>query len=320
MTGPPGTGGSPVRHPAVSGSFYPADPVELTELVDGLLKTARPPDDAVTAGEAGLAGILVPHAGLVYSGHVAAVAWRLAESAWRLAERAWRLASSDVPAAGEEPTTIVLLGTNHRAGWLHGIGVWEAGTWRTPLGDVAVDEDLAAEIVALGPPFRVDRDAHRSEHSLEVQLPFVSRALSGARIVPLAISAGRGELAVSAGARLGALLAQRRTKGARICVAISTDMAHYPPATVGARVTEELAPIILALEPTRLAHREAEIADPGLRGVVCGMCGIEPTVLGLAALGAMGVERGIRLAAATSADVGGPSDRTVGYLAAAFPG
>ena len=225
-----------------------------------------------------------------------------------------------MPAAGLEPTTIVLLGTNHRAGWLQGIGVWEAGTWRTPLGDVAVDEDLAAEIVALGPPFMVDRDAHRSEHSLEVQLPFVSRALSGARIVPLAISAGRGELAKSAGARLGALLAERRSQGARTCVAISTDMAHYPPATVGARVTEELAPIILALEPIRLAHREAEIADSGLRGLACGMCGIEPTILGLAALRAMGVERGIQLAAATSADVGGPSDRTVGYLATAFPG
>jgi AmmeMemoRadiSam system protein B len=97
-------------------------------------------------------------------------------------------------------------------------------------------------------------------------------------------------------------------------------MAHYPPATVGARVTEALVPIILALEPAQLAHREAEIADSGLRGVACGMCGIEPTVLGLAALRAMGVERGIRLAAATSADVGGPSGRTVGYLSVAFPG
>ena len=307
MTGRAGPTGAPVRRPAVAGSFYPADPVELGELVDGLLENARPPEDTVAGTGAGLAGILVPHAGLVYSGHVAAIAWRLAEGAWRLA-------------AGQEPTTIVMLGTNHRAGWLHGIGVWDAGTWRTPLGDVAVDEDLAAEIVALGPPFMVDRDAHRSEHSLEVQLPFISRALPGARILPLAISAGRGELCVSAGTRLGALFAGRRTQGARICVAISTDMAHYPPATVGARVTEELAPIILALEPAGLAHREAEIADSGLRGVACGMCGIEPTVLGLAALRAMGVERGIQLAAATSADVGGPSDRTVGYLATAFPG
>lgn len=317
MTGPPdptpATDGSAVRRPAVAGSFYPADPVELAELVDGLLESARPPDDAVAAVEAGLAGILVPHAGLVYSGHVAAVAWRLAAGAWRLAAGA-ALAASDAP------TTLVMLGTNHRAGWLHGIGVWEAGTWRTPLGDMAVDEDLAAQIVALGPPFMVDRDAHRSEHSLEVQLPFVSRTLPGARIVPLAISAGGGELAVSAGARLGTLLAKRRAKGIRTSLAISTDMAHYPPATVGARVTEALAPIVLALEPTRLAQREAEIADSGLPGLACGMCGIEPTVLGLAALRAMGVEQGIRLAAATSADVGGPSGRTVGYLAAAFPG
>ena len=190
--------------------------------------------------------------------------------------------------------------------------------WRTSRS--GVDRDLTDAVLELGPPFLRDAECHLGEHSLEVQLPFVSVVLPGARIVPLAISAGRGELAKSAGARLGALLAERRTQGARICVAISTDMAHYPPATVGARVTEELAPIILALEPIRLAHREAAIADSGLRGLACGMCGIEPTILGLAALKAMGVERGIQLAAATSADVGGPSDRTVGYLAAAFPG
>jgi hypothetical protein len=307
---------APVRHPAVAGSFYPADPDELAELVDGLLETARPSDDAAAAVEAGLAGILVPHAGLVYSGRVAAVAWRLIAS--------FAPAPEPPPEAGSPmtsgATSIVMLGTNHGAGWLDGVGIWDAGGWRTPLGDVEVDEDLAAEIVALGPPFVVDRDAHRTEHSLEVQLPFVSSALPGARIVPLAIGTGTGELALRAGDRLGALLAERRTRGAHISLAISTDMAHYPPAAVGARVTEELAPLILELEPTRLARREADIARSGLPGVACGMCGIQPTVLGLAALRAMGVERGIRLAAATSADGGGPSGRTVGYLAAAFPG
>jgi len=288
------------RPPAVAGSFYPADADELAGLVDDLLATARPGDDAVTATAAGLAGILVPHAGLAYSGHVAAVAWRLV--------------------ATVAPTTIVMLGTNHRAGWLRGVGVWDADAWLTPLGAVEVDADLAARIVGLGPPFMVDRAAHRSEHSLEVQLPFVRRALPGTRIVPLAISAGRGELAVRAGTRLGALLAERRAAGIRVCLAISTDMAHYPPATIATFVTEELAPVILGSDAAELARQEAEISGAGLRGMACGMCGIEPTVLGLAALRAMGVGPGVRLAAATSADAGGPRERTVGYFAAAFPG
>jgi AmmeMemoRadiSam system protein B len=310
------TADAPARRPAVAGSFYPADRDELAQLVDRLLAAARPPNDALAAVEAGLAGILVPHAGLSYSGHVAATAWRLAAGVPVRGERS--SAASGATPFGD--STVVLLGTNHSAGWLDGVGVWDAGAWLTPLGEVGLDEGLAAEIVALGPPFAVDRDAHRSEHSLEVQLPFVCRALPGARIVPLAIGTGRGDLAVRAGDLLGTLIAQRRATGADVRLAISTDMAHYPPAAIGAQVTDDLAPIILALDPTRLARREADIARSGLQGVVCGMCGIEPTVVGLAALRAMGVRRGVRLAAATSADAGGAPEQTVGYLAAAFPG
>jgi AmmeMemoRadiSam system protein B len=287
----------------VAGSFYPPDANELADRIDSLLGAARPGDAATTAARAGLAGILVPHAGLVFSGPVAATAWRLAGSVF----------------SGQD-TTIVLLGTNHGAWWLDGVGIWDAGAWRTPLGDVEVDAELASGISALGPPFAVDREAHEAEHSIEVQLPFVSRAMPLARIVPLAVGAGTGRDAVGAGERLGDLLATRRAEGARICLAISTDMAHYPPAAVGARITEELAPAILALDPARLARAETDITQSGLPGVACGMCGIQPSVLGLAALRAMGVELGVRLVAATSADAGGSPGRTVGYLAAAFPG
>lgn len=300
---PPEDAVAPARRPAVAGSFYPGDPVELADLVDRLLEAARPVDAVATAVGTGVAGILVPHAGLGFSGPVAAAAWRLAGSV---------LTATDA--------TIVMLGTNHGAWWLDGVGIWDAGAWRTPLGDVEVDEDLAAGIAALGPPFAIDREAHRIEHSLEVQLPFVRRALAGARIVPLAVGAGTGDVAIGAGDRLGALLAARRAGGEHIGLAISTDMAHYPQAAVAARITDELAPIILALDPIRLARREADIAQAGLPGVACAMCGIQSSVLGLAALRAMGVERGLRLAAATSADTGGSPGRTVGYLAAAFPG
>lgn len=298
---------SPVRPPAVAGSFYPADRAELADLVGRLARMATPSDDALGAAATGLAGILVPHAGLVYSGRVAAMAWRLAASG---AERR--------PLA--PPRTVVLLGTNHRAAWLDGIGVWDAGAWRIPSGDVPVDEDLAAAVIELGAPFVVDRQAHLDEHSIEVQLPFLVPLLGDARIVPLAVGTGTGDVAVFAGRRLGALLAARRDAGDAILLAISTDMAHYPPAAVAAQVTADLVPSILELEAERLARREAEVAEADLQGVVCGMCGIAPTVVGLAALRAMGVTHGLRLAAETSADAGGPRDRTVGYLGVAFPG
>jgi AmmeMemoRadiSam system protein B len=303
MTTSADTSVAPARRPAVAGSFYPADPDELIGLIDDLLAGARPPDVGQADAPTALAGILVPHAGLVFSGPVAAVAWRLVARV-----------------LGGADTTVVMLGTNHAAWWLDGVAVWNAGAWRTPIGDVEVDEELAARIAGLGAPFAVDRDTHRAEHSLEVQLPFVARALPGARIVPLSIGAGRGGLAREAGQRLGTLIAERRRGGSSVSLAISTDMAHYPPAAVGTRITEALAPSILALDPAQLARREGEVTTSGLPGVACGMCGIEPTVLGLAALQAMGVERGIQLAATTSADAGGPPSRTVSYLAVAFPG
>lgn len=256
-----------------------------------------PPD---VAG-APLAGILVPHAGLVFSGLVAAAAWRLLR-----------------PGVDGAIPTIVLLGTNHGADWLTGVGAWDGGPWRTPLGDVEIDRKLANEVINLGPPLEADARCHLGEHSLEVQLPFVQRVAPGARIVPLSVGTGTGDRAIEIGERLGRLLAERRAAGAPIVLAISTDMAHYPPASVAERITATLLPHLLSLDPAGLAMAEALVRREEPRAS-CGMCGIEPAVLGLAALRAMGARPGTRLAAATSADAGGDPNRTVGYLAVGFP-
>jgi AmmeMemoRadiSam system protein B len=216
------------------------------------------------------------------------------------------------------PPTVVLLGTNHSAGRLDGVAAWESGAWRTPLGDVAIDADLAGTIVDLGPPFTIDRAAHLDEHSIEVQLPLLQTVESLARIVPLSVAAGTGDDAIAAGDRLGRLLARRRAAGESIVLAISTDMAHYPPDAACAQVTTDLLPSILRLDPGALARAERAVVADGVPGLVCGMCGIQPTVLRLAALHGLGATRGDRLAAATSADAGGSTQRTVGYLAVAF--
>jgi AmmeMemoRadiSam system protein B len=286
-----------VRAPAVAGTFYPADPARLRRIVEALLAGA--PASPGPAPGAPL-GILVPHAGLAYSGLVAAAGWRL------------------VP----DGTTVVILGTNHTAAWLDDVAAWETGRWRTPLGEVAIDTALAAEICALGPPFGTDRAAHLGEHSIEVQLPLLQSVAPAARIVPLAVGAGTGRDAVAAGQRLGALLARRRAAGAPIVLAISSDMAHYPPADACVRVTALLLPAILGLLPDDLAREEAAVGrgpESG-PGMACGMCGIEPAVLGLAALRAMGATRGVALASGTSADAGADPRRAVGYLSVAFGG
>jgi AmmeMemoRadiSam system protein B len=288
-----------LRRPAVAGAFYPGSGPALDEMTAELFGAAEQLPGVAEAMTGTPVGLLVPHAGLVYSGVVAAAAWiQLARAA--------------------PETTVVLLGTNHGAGWLDGVGIWDAGAWRIPNRDVSVDSELAEAILALGPPFSRDRAAHASEHSIEVQLPLLSRALPGASVVPLAVSAGRGSAARVAGERLGGLLLELRHAGRHVVLAISSDMAHYPAHAACARVTEVLAPQIIALDAAGLAAREEAVAVTGVPGLVCGMCGIEPSILGLTALRAMGAKSGTVLASATSADAGGSATRTVGYLAVRF--
>jgi MEMO1 family protein len=304
-----------IRPPAVAGAFYPAEPELLAVLVDELLAAAARPGPGLEPGigplDQPLVGLLVPHAGLIYSGVVAAAGLRLLGV----------IPSGTQPGnpPGTAPT-IVVLGTNHGAGWLTDAASWGPGAWRTPLGDVEIDDELSAAILALGPPFVLDREAHGGEHSIEVQLPLIQAVSPAARIVPLSVATGTGERAVVAGSRLGELLAERRAAGASVLLVISSDMAHYPANQACRQATDALLPVILGLGSAALAAAERAVVDGGTRGLVCGMCGIEPAVLGLAALGALGATRAVRLAAATSADAGGPADRTVGYLAVAFTG
>jgi len=284
------------RPPAVAGTFYPAQPERLNALVATLLEAAsrveRP--DGVDPGA--VAGLLVPHAGLVYSGVIAALSWTL---------------------AGEiAPATIVLAGTDHQA-WADGVGVWTGGPWRTPLGDAPIDDDLAGEIAALGPPFAPDDAAHLTEHSLEVQLPLLLRTCPDARIVPLAVSP-RLTSHTGAGVMLGRLLARRRKAGERILLVASSDLAHYPPARVCEETDAELLEPLLRMDAEGLRALEAEILTARRRGLVCGLCGIDPVRVSLVALTEMGSTHGILLGAATSADAGGDPGRTVGYAAAAF--
>ena len=297
-----------VRAPSVAGDFYPAVRDRLASMVGELFAETRwLPGDAVRPDPARpILGLLVPHAGLVYSGVIAAAGWS------RLNARATD-AGRDAPAP-----IVVILGTNHGAGWLQGVAASAAVTWRTPRGDVPVDADLRAAIIELGSPFLIDEEAHAREHSIEVQLPLLQEVAPGALIVPLAVSAGIGHPAIDAGRRLGKLLAVRRAAGSPIVLAISSDMAHYPTDDACDEVTEALLPPIRTLDPAGLAAREIAVRSARIPGLVCGMCGIQPAVLGLAALRAMGATAGARIAASTSADADGPRDRTVGYLAVAF--
>jgi AmmeMemoRadiSam system protein B len=214
------------------------------------------------------------------------------------------------------PTTIVLAGTDHQA-WAAGVGVWTGGPWQTPIGELAVDRELALRIADLGRPFAPDNDAHLTEHSLEVQLPLLARACPGAKIVPLAVSP-RLRVHADAGARLGRLLADLRSAGDRVLLIASSDFAHYPPARICEEVDDRLLEPLLKLDGDALEELETSLLRINMPGLVCGLCGIDPVRFTLAAVAEMGATRGILLGKATSADAGGDPNRTVGYAAAAF--
>lgn len=316
------------RPAANAGSFYPADVSALARQVDGLLDAGRrlaatPPAGVAPTGEAPPTaapwtaatkgsepsgpesvpsagpplGALVPHAGLMYSGAVAAAGW---------------------VALAPDVGTVLIAGTNHYA-WFDGVGVWPGGAWETPLGAVAIDEAWRDELLALGAPFVPAAEPHAAEHSIEVQLPLVARAFPRARIAPFAVSLRSGEACIAAGRRLGRALASARERGERVALVASSDLVHYPADELAREVDARVLGPILAIDAEGAFDSEVEIRARRLPGVACGMCGVEPVTFTLAALREAGARRATLLAHATSADApAGDRHRVVGYAAVLF--
>ena len=261
-----------VRPPAVAGLFYPAEPARLRADVEAMLQAAR---SAVGVGAAPPAALIVPHAGYVYSGPTAALAWVRAEALRGTVRR------------------VIVLGPAHRVG-VRALALPGCRAMDTPLGPVSVEvppqiEALAATGLVVSRP-----DVHAAEHSLEVQLPFLTVVLPGAAVVPLAV--GRVSPERAAGA-IRPFLGRTDT-----LVVVSSDLSHYLPRAEARRVDDATIERILALRAD-VSHEEA-----------CGATGVDALLLAAA-------ERGLSprlLGAATSADTAGTPDRVVGYAAIGF--
>lgn len=219
------------RQAAVAGMFYPADAGELARTVDDLLAHVR-----VAADETPPKAIVVPHAGYVYSGPVAASAFA------RLRGHCERI------------TRVVLVGPAHRAA-VRGL-VWpDARALETPLGDLEVDVDAIAAVPEVAPSAL----AHVAEHSLEVELPFVQRLCPAARIVPLAAGFASPE-------SVGRVLEQL-WGGPETLVVISTDLSHYLPYGEAKRVDADTIARVMALDVEGIDHDRA-CGATGLAGLL----------------------------------------------------
>jgi len=260
-----------IREPAVAGMFYPGDAAGLRRQVEALIPRTESPVDALA--------IVAPHAGYVYSGACAGLAW-----------------SGLVPR-----DTIVIVGVNHR-----GIGASLAvdahAAWRTPLGETRVDLELARALTDGSPLFSLDSRAGMHEHSLEVQVPFVQMAAPEASILPITVGAVAPEKIIEAGVMLAATIRSIRPNALLVA---STDMSHYISAAAAERMDRQAIERIMALDPS------------GLMRVVMirhiSMCGVAPTALVLKAAMERGASRVEEVCYTHSGAVTGDDSEVVAY-------
>jgi len=276
-----------VRRPAVAGYFYEGRRESLIKQIEWAFTHKLGPGHIPRVSEVRSKesiGFVVPHAGYIYSGPIAAHSYA-------------RLASEG------KPEVFVLLGPNH-TGAGEAVSVWSEGAWETPLGRANVDVDLAKEIISNSRYARPDKLAHYEEHSIEVQIPFLQYLFKDVSIVPIAIMYQVPEISED----LAASIFKASSKlGRDVVVIASTDLTHYEPHERAVEKDKIVLDKIKSLDPVGLF-------DVVLRKNIS-MCGVAPvmTLLYYAKLsGSSGAEV---LKYGTSGDVSGDKSLVVGYSA-----
>ena len=285
-----------VRQPAVAGQFYEGRKEPLAASIERCFLHPLGPGKLPVAGANGpglIDAVVSPHAGYMYSGPAAAHGYRaLAEDG--------------------TPDTIIVVGPSHfSADRLAAVSLVD--TWRTPLGDVALDTDLGNELIVASPLFEVDETAHRGEHSLEVQLPFLQFVYGEGmpKILPVCLRShpmGDGEQLIEDAEAMGEALA--KVAGSRRAVVVaSTDLSHQVPQEVAQRQDRLALDAMEAMDPAGLlrAVRKHRIS----------MCGPVPVAVSLSYCLARGRHQVQLLSYYTSGDVIGDRNAVVGYASLA---
>jgi len=259
-----------VREPVVQGQFYSGGRDELLAELEGLVPEGEPKIDAL--------GIMVPHAGYVYSGKVAGAVY-----------------------VGIEPkSTYVIFGPNHT-----GRGACFASSgdlWQTPLGELLPDTELLENIMARTDLILEDSAAHASEHSIEVQLPFIQITAPGAKIVPIAVKYGNiMELSEIAGAVSSAVKETKRD----VVIVASSDMTHYE------------SRLAASAKDKKAIQKIFDVDAEGLVEVVeknnISMCGYISTAIMLMTAKELGAKKGTLIKYTDSGEVTGDTSQVVGY-------
>lgn len=271
-----------IREPAVAGEFYSFDPDSLSKELDACFEFSGAPTKR--GNDKKILAIVAPHAGYAYSGGIAAFAYKaLAED--------------------RTPETAVILGPNH-TGFGKKNAIYPEGSWQTPLGELEVDTALVDKIADSN--YNLDYDAHRYEHSIEVQLPFLQRLYGDeVKIVPICLSVQT----LGACMDLGLRLAQALDPEKHVVIA-STDFTHYE--TNESACKKDLAAI------DAIKGLEARELEEKIRALKISMCGPGGVIAAINYASLKGAREGKLLRYATSGDVTGDTTQVVGYAAIAL--
>lgn len=285
-----------VRRAAMAGEWYPGNPGALTERVDSFLDTA---ERVVPEGR--VVGLLAPHAGYPYSGQTAGWAYRQVRD--------------------EAFDTVVIVALCHgRGAWLGQVlrlettSIYDGDAFQTPLGEVPVDRDTVTALRAAQPDlFPFIEAAHTNEHSIELQLPFLQRAVRNPKIVPILIQTTSPALVREIGAAIADAVAGRRA-----LVVASSDLSHRPPYEVAREVDRGVLEAVVAGDPDRLRERVADLERTPAPNLMCAMCGVGATMAMIVATRRLGGRQGRLIHYSNSGDTSGMRDEVVGYGAVAF--
>jgi AmmeMemoRadiSam system protein B len=263
-----------VREPAVAGRFYQADAAKLRADVDSYLSLKAPQQERMHA-----IGCIAPHAGYIYSGRTAGAVFSRIEI----------------------PSSCIVLCPNH-TGLGRPLAIMKEGAWRTPLGDLPIDSDLADKLLLAFPALVEDSAAHRSEHAIEVELPFLQVIRPDVKFVPIAVGTGQLMLLEHLGEAVATVVANSEQP---VLIIASSDMNHYEDDSTTRVKDRKAIDQILAIDPGGLY-------ETVMRESIS-MCGFGPTVAMLTAAKRLGAKKAELVQYATSGDVSGDRETVVGY-------
>jgi MEMO1 family protein len=273
------TSESVARKAAVAGIFYPGTKNQLQAEVANLLHGAPAADD-----DGSLVALIVPHAGYAYSGATAAKAFALMN--------------------GRTIDVCILVGPSHQE-YFQGVSVYPGSAYMTPLGRIDIDTDLRDAVLGGSSVVHASLEGHRSEHSLEVQIPFLQSVLPNVKILPLVMGDQHAELCLALGETLASA-----ARNLNVVLVASSDLSHFHTASVARKKDREVIALIEQYNVRELMNR--------LDTASCEACGGGPIAAVMTAAHLLGAHRASIVHACNSGDVTGETHRVVGYCSAAL--